>query len=177
MACVYGWCVGIFHPPTHPPTNTQVGGYQSFAAQSPAVLLARAVRKEKTTRVTKPATMHRPMPPSITSTAHGGAHQPSSYYDQFPLHGEAISHRIGMERSWTNMALEVARGDVDDGDDEDDGGCLPVDMDAAGRLPPTVLMSSCTDLTVPWYDMCVCCVETLLMYVYVYLYPTNNTQV
>ena len=128
-------------PRNQPAEYAQVGGYQSFAAQSPAVLLARAVRS------TQPA--HPPKPAQQATSSQG---RPSTYYSRFALRGEAISHRIGMERGWTDMASEVARGD--------DGGavseCLPVDVRAAERLPPTVLMSSCTDTTVPWCVVLTC---------------------
>lgn len=117
-------------------TVHQVGGYQRFAAQSPAVLLARALRAAKTD------------PGRTTRALQAAQERPSNYYEQFALRGEAIGHRIGMERGATDMASEVARGDKGDGVEA----CLPVDVEAARKLPPTILMSSCTDMTVPWCD-------------------------
>lgn len=75
------------------------------------------------------------------------AQQPRPFYTRFPLLGEAISHRIGTERSWDDMVQETAAADDDDGG----GGGLPdLGLEDVQRLPPCVLMSSCSDVTVPW---------------------------
>jgi hypothetical protein len=43
-----------------------------------------------------------------------------------------------------SVAAAAARGAVDG------SGIMALTVEAARRLPPTVLTSSCTDITVPW---------------------------
>jgi hypothetical protein len=65
------------------------------------------------------------------------------------LQGEALAHRIGFERPRAPMAERLAAviGPEADGDG---GSTLRLSVSEARRLPPTVLMSSCADVTVPW---------------------------
>lgn len=70
------------------------------------------------------------------------------------LRGEALAHRIGFERPRADMAERLAAviGSEADGPMNGDRGdrMLRLSLDEARRLPPTVLMSSCTDKIVPW---------------------------
>eukprot|EP00877_Chromochloris_zofingiensis_P002628 jgi/Chrzof1/12366/Cz06g31300.t1 len=72
------------------------------------------------------------------------------FHSAFPLTGEAISHRVGFERpsdSYPAMESKLAVLSASDMDD-----VMDFPLEAAGQLPPTVLMSSCSDVTVPWYE-------------------------
>jgi hypothetical protein len=69
------------------------------------------------------------------------------------LQGEALAHRIGFERSRAPMAERLAAVIGPETDSSSDGGSsstLRLSLSEARRLPPTVLMSSCADKTVPW---------------------------
>ncbi len=69
------------------------------------------------------------------------------------LQGEALAHRIGFERPRAPMAERLAAvigPEADGGADGDGGSMLRLSVSEARRLPPTVLMSSCADVTVPW---------------------------
>jgi hypothetical protein len=69
------------------------------------------------------------------------------------LQGEALAHRIGFERPRAPMAERLAAVIGPEADGGADGGgssTLRLSVSEARRLPPTVLMSSCADVTVPW---------------------------
>jgi hypothetical protein len=72
------------------------------------------------------------------------------------LQGEALAHRIGFERPRAPMAERLAAVIGPEAEGSDDGGngsspsTLRLSLSEARRLPPTVLMSSCADQTVPW---------------------------
>lgn len=104
---------------------------------------------------------------SVGSGAEGaGPGAAPGFYQSFDLAGEAIAQRIGFGRvacapsgesdGWLPSSAQagpepapaagVAAGDAS-------GGLLgSFSLAAARRLPPTVLTSSCTDLTVPWFE-------------------------
>jgi hypothetical protein len=56
------------------------------------------------------------------------------------------------EREDALMALHLTGAGGSAGSSTDGGAFLDFPLAAAARLPPTVLMSSCTDVTVPWYE-------------------------
>lgn len=69
------------------------------------------------------------------------------------LQGEALAHRIGFERPRAPVAERLATvigPELDGGVDGGSSGTLRLSLNEARRLPPTVLMSSCADVTVPW---------------------------
>lgn len=103
------------------------GGVAGFPSCSPAVIVAQAVKMALSqSRNPSAAASHR----KVSS-----------------LQGEALATRIGFERPRDDMACQLAST-------EGPTKPIPLQLSVAQirRLPPVVLMSSCTDVTVPWYQ-------------------------
>lgn len=161
-----------------------MGGFRSFAAQSPSVILAAALQGaaaeegEGCGAGKQEQQQEQDSPPPACS-----------FYETFPLAGESISHRIGgcslcgglppaclllltashaAPEPLTQPASPIAAPTTYTGFDRGSqhyqaaeaglvlqslagmSGVPRLPLAAATRLPPTVLMSSCSDTTVPW---------------------------
>ena len=72
------------------------------------------------------------------------------FYEEFPLAGEAVAHRIGFDRGSAHHAAREAL--LADLALAGAAAAPALPLAAAARLPPAVLMSSCADVTVPWFE-------------------------
>lgn len=135
------------------------GGAHRFPSVSPAVIVARALREAE------------PNDGKIKSIR-GSTESGSGKADRRQaLRGEALAHRIGFERPRASQAERLAavlgpdaggiatngsaaNGGTADGSMANGGApdALRLSVGEARRLPPTVLMSSCADKVVPWYE-------------------------
>ncbi len=108
-----------------------IGGPEQFGAQSPSVILRHALAKEK-----------------CRKGANSVPSDPTLWQQHWQaLRGELIAQRIGFERAISGpTAVEAPLALAEPA-------TLPIfsltTADAA-VLPPTIFMSSCTDVTVPW---------------------------
>lgn len=120
-----------------------VGGPQRFASQSPSVILAAALARQQQGKGQQQQGRGQ-------QQQDGAAQEPPAcgFYSSFPLAGDAISQRIGFERGADDAAAVEAELLLQSLEGMADVPEFP--LAAAAFLPPTVLMSSCTDLTVPW---------------------------
>ncbi|GIL85951.1 hypothetical protein Vretimale_9012 [Volvox reticuliferus] len=114
-----------------------MGGPAGFAAASPSVILSRAA--DAAAAVAAPPS---PLPQtsSWAASAADGHHTP--YFTSFELLGDAIPARAGLnglDGSGGAAAATPERGPT-------------FSVAAAARLPPFVLMSSCSDHMVPWHE-------------------------
>lgn len=102
-----------------------VGGPEQFAANSPSAILNAALERDG--------------PPPESK-----APRPTCW--QIPLQGDVLAQRIGLQRTPSQRhsgGLVIAKQAAN----------VPkFTVAAARKLPPCVLQSSCSDVTVPWYE-------------------------
>ena len=143
-----------------------VGGAEGLPAQSPLLVLTNALARQQEASLWQqqqeegppgaaPATAHEAVREADAKAASSGPRQQQQQQPQQPqqqqqeLAGEAIARRIGFSRassgSRRNRAVPAAPSGSGGGK-----GMLQFSTEDAAALPPTVLMSSCTDEVVPW---------------------------
>ncbi|EFJ47659.1 hypothetical protein VOLCADRAFT_91633 [Volvox carteri f. nagariensis] len=124
-----------------------VGGPMGFAAASPSVILARAAAG------TAPAPYDQDSAAAAAAAAAGSSSLFTSYFTSFELLGDAIPTRsglngleaaaaaaaVGSQTAAAAAAAAAERGPV-------------FNLAAASRLPPFVVMGSCSDHMVPWHE-------------------------
>eukprot|EP00879_Flechtneria_rotunda_P016403 GHRR01017162.1.p1 GENE.GHRR01017162.1~~GHRR01017162.1.p1 ORF type:complete len:456 (+),score=198.25 GHRR01017162.1:3022-4389(+) len=151
-----------------------MGGFEGFAAMSPAVILGAALQQQQQQQQQQQATLQQQYDqqpgqhnvlgknwpkqqqqqpgqaaaaPVLDAT--GQSEPPACrYYHQFALSGDSIAHRIGFERSSDHDQMAEKQRQLDSLMGMT--GVMQFPFKAAEYLPPTLLVSSCTDLTVPW---------------------------
>ncbi|GLI71096.1 hypothetical protein VaNZ11_016165, partial [Volvox africanus] len=116
-----------------------MGGPAGFASASPSVILARAADTAAGVAVAPPS----PLPATSSCAASATDNYSTSYFTSFELLGDAIPARAGLNGL--------------DGGGAAAGAAAPerspaFSLAAAARLPPFVLMSSCSDHMVPWHE-------------------------
>ncbi|GIL64691.1 hypothetical protein Vafri_18546 [Volvox africanus] len=114
-----------------------MGGPAGFASASPSVILARAADTAAGVAAPPPSAL----PATSSCTASVTDNHSTSYFTSFELLGDAIPARAGLNgldgRGGAAAAPEHSPA---------------FSLAAAARLPPFVLMSSCSDHMVPWHE-------------------------
>lgn len=137
------------------------GGSEGFAANSPSVILRAAASgeapqgpspSEVVTETNLKHTRSSAPPLEIEAKASLTAQQFNS--SNTTLHGEAISSRIGLDRSsqgsiYTLNLHAATTAAVHAVEPEP---FLRLSLSQARRFPPTILQASTSDVTVPWYE-------------------------
>eukprot|EP00878_Enallax_costatus_P019497 GHUV01020570.1.p1 GENE.GHUV01020570.1~~GHUV01020570.1.p1 ORF type:complete len:468 (+),score=134.16 GHUV01020570.1:543-1946(+) len=133
-----------------------MGGFDGFAAMSPAIILGAALQRQHVANKQQ-SQHHRSQTVRYSTCITQQQRQQQEcelpagdFYNSFQLSGESIAHRIGFDRgSDQYSAAEAALQLQSEAGMRD---IMQFPLEAAAHLPPTVLVSSCTDVTVPWYE-------------------------